>query len=305
LSLFLKPFAFLLILFGGYALKRAGLFHEGDHRLVSKIVLNLTMPAAVIHAFLDFQGQLGLFLGLILVGLVSTVLPYLLTFLMTKRVERARRIFLMVNASGFNVGCFGMPVIEGFWGASGAAIACMFDIGNSIMVTGGSYAFTSVLLPAEGTRIGLGAMVKKFLTSVPFDVYMLMLVLTAAGIAIPTPVGTVLEPLAQANSFAAMLMLGLMIQPPKQRGYLSAAARLILIRLGFSVLFSLLVYFFTPFDLYVRQILAVLLFAPSSVIATVYTEKCGGDPALAGFTNSITVIIGLIMMSCMSLLFQS
>lgn len=298
----LNPLVFFLILLGAFLLKQAGFFHEGDHRLVSKIVLNLTMPAAIVHAFIGFSDSLWLFLSVVLVGLFFTLLPYFAVFFITRNTPRAPRVFYLLNITGYNIGCFGMPFIQIFWGAQGAAVACMLDIGNSVMVTGGTYALTSTLLPAQGERVRAIDILKKFVTSIPFDVYTLVLILLAAGIQIPEVVGTLTAPLAEANSFLAMLMLGLMIQLPKTKAYRTAVMRLVAVRLCFSIVFSLLVFFLTPFPLYVRQVLAVLVFAPSSVIATVFTETCGGDPALAGFSNSVTVVLGLAIMSCLSVL---
>ena len=49
MSFLLTPAAFIIIIFGAYFLKRGGFFGENDYRPVSKIVLNITLPAAVIH----------------------------------------------------------------------------------------------------------------------------------------------------------------------------------------------------------------------------------------------------------------
>ena len=50
-----KAAAFVFIIFLGYALKRIGFFTATDYRLISKIVLNITLPAAVITAFANFD----------------------------------------------------------------------------------------------------------------------------------------------------------------------------------------------------------------------------------------------------------
>ena len=54
----------------------------------------------------------------------------------------------------------------------------MFDVGNSIMCTGGTYALTSGLVHTgeKYEPVNLRSIAAKLLVSVPFVVYMLMLV---------------------------------------------------------------------------------------------------------------------------------
>lgn len=63
----------------------------------------------------------------------------------------------MINVCGFTIGCFALPFVQNFFGPGKMIIACLFDIGNAFMVTGGSFAFTSSVLqtnPDEKQNIG-------------------------------------------------------------------------------------------------------------------------------------------------------
>lgn len=55
-----KSSAFLFILAAGYLLKRFGVFGKKDYAVLSKVVLNLTLPAAVITNFaaMEWSAQL-------------------------------------------------------------------------------------------------------------------------------------------------------------------------------------------------------------------------------------------------------
>ena len=66
----------------------------------------------------------------------------------------------------------------------------MFDAGNSIMCTGGTYALAKTV-SGETQKRGLGGFLKTLFSSVPFDVYILMLVLAFLNIGIPEFVVTV------------------------------------------------------------------------------------------------------------------
>lgn len=78
-SVLLTASSFVLIIFFGFFLRRAGFFGPQDHQLLSKLVMNVTLPAAVIRNFaaldltpsLLFLAVLGVLLnvaGALLVG---------------------------------------------------------------------------------------------------------------------------------------------------------------------------------------------------------------------------------------------
>lgn len=206
-------------------------------------------------------------------------------------------MFLMLNCTGYNIGCFALPVIQGFFGAAAGVAACMFDIGNAVMMTGGAYALTSALLGIKAQGEAPVPVWKRFLTSIPFDTYLLMLILAVAGILIPEGLDVYLAPAAQANSFLAMLMLGLLMKPLESRDGLGLLAGAVGLRLVYAAVSALLIVCFLPVEEEARQVLAVTVFAPVSALAPVYTEKFGGDGALAGFATSVTIVIGLAVMS--------
>ena len=302
MAFLLKPLSFVLIIFTAYLLKRVGFFGEKDHQIVSRIVLNITLPCAVLHAFSGFECDLSL-LALVPLGFVFALIPLLAVYFLTGKMAKTRRALTMVNAGGYNIGCFTLPVVQSFFGPAGAVIACMFDTGNAIMMTGGSYAITSSLLKTDAgeakqtPKEAVLTVIKKFVTSVPFDTYMIMLLITLLGVKIPDFLLTLTAPVASSNSFFAMFMIGLMFTPAKNASYLRDTARILLIRLSFAAAFSLLIYWCLPFPLLVRQVLSVVVFAPVSALAPIYTEKCGGDGSLSSFANSISIFIGLIIMS--------
>lgn len=70
---------------------------------------------------------------------------------MTRNRDRNTRILHLMNLCGYNVGCFALPFLQGFVGPYGVALACLFDVGNSLVATGGGYAVAESLL-REGER---------------------------------------------------------------------------------------------------------------------------------------------------------
>lgn len=299
----IKPMSYVLAIVMGYCLKRAGFFGKADHRLLSKIMINITLPCAIIQGFSGFVRDAELFL-IVGIGFLCAFLPMLLMYMGTRGVQTRLRAYRMLNIGGYNIGCFSLPLIEAFFSSTGVVAACMFDTGNAVMMTGGSYAMTSTLLKTGGeTRESAKDILLKFLRSAPFDTYMLLFAMAALNLPIPQLVFDMTRPAGQANAFIAMLMIGMMFEPAGDRTLLTEAAREIALRTAFAAASAAVCYFFTPFDLITRQTLAVLCFAPLSSLCPIYTDRCHSDVELSSFTNSVSIAVSLVCMLALSMVF--
>lgn len=296
-----KPMSYVLVIMLGYLLKRAGFFGKDDYRLMSKIMVNITLPCTIIQAFDGFERDAKMFI-IVGIGFICAFMPILLMYLTTGRVEKSLRAYRMLNIGGYNIGCFSLPLVQAFFGNTGVVAACMFDTGNAIMMTGGAYAMTSTLLRTGGEeRESVGDVSLKFVKSLPFDAYMMMILLAALGVKIPSVVFTLTRPAGQANAFVAMLMIGMMFEPAGDRALLRETARELVWRYLFAAASAALVFFCTPFELVVRQTLCIVCFAPLSSLAPIYTDRCHSDTALASFTNSVSIAVSLIVMLALGL----
>ena len=296
-----KPMSYVLVIMLGYLLKRVGFFGKDDHRLMSKIMVNITLPCTIIQAFDGFERDTKMFI-IVGIGFICAFVPILLMYLTTGRVEKRLRAYRMLNIGGYNIGCFSLPLVQAFFGNTGVVAACMFDTGNAIMMTGGAYAMTSTLLRTGGEeRESIGDVLLKFVKSLPFDAYMMMILLAALGVKIPSVVFTLTRPAGQANAFVAMLMIGMMFEPAGDRALLRETARELVWRYLFAAASAALVFFCTPFELVVRQTLCIVCFAPLSSLAPIYTDRCHSDTALASFTNSVSIAVSLIVMLALGL----
>lgn len=296
-----KPMSYVLVIMLGYLLKCAGFFGKDDHRLMSKIMVNITLPCTIIQAFDGFERDAKMFI-IVGIGFICAFMPILLMYLTTGRVGKRLRAYRMLNIGGYNIGCFSLPLVQAFFGNTGVVAACMFDTGNAIMMTGGAYAMTSTLLRTGGEeRESVGDVLLKFVKSLPFDAYMMMIFLAALGVKIPSVVFTLTRPAGQANAFVAMLMIGMMFEPAGDRALLRETARELVWRYLFAAASAALVFFCTPFELVVRQTLCIVCFAPLSSLAPIYTDRCHSDTALASFTNSVSIAVSLIVMLALGL----
>jgi predicted permease len=178
----LKVAVYPLIIILGYLLKRIGLFQPTDYRIVSKIVLNITVPAAVITGFASLQMKNELIL-VVLLGLFCNLVMIAFGFLISRHKSKPDRALFMLNMPGYNIGTATIPLIQSFLGPYGVAIASLFDIGNALMSTGGSYALTS-RANKESEGQNPAEILKILRTSVPFITCISMLVFTLLQIRI-------------------------------------------------------------------------------------------------------------------------
>ena len=270
------------------------------------IIMNLTLPATVITVFATFERENFSLLLLSLVSLIVTIAAYFLAFFLTRGKPKELRTYYMINSSGFNIGCFGLPVIQGFFGAFGALLCVMFDIGNTFMMSSGNYAFTSLLLHTDGddSRITVGTVLKRLFISAPLDCYIILIILALFGISVPQTVADFVTPIANANAFLSMFMLGLLFSPKYNKDYLRHTVRALTARYLFMTAAAVICYHVLPLDRDVRQILCILLFCPIGSFAPAFIEKCHGDGEMAAFTNSVSIILSLIIMTALTVIFR-
>ena len=289
----LKASAYVFVIALGYGLKMAGFFKPDDYRLIMKIALNITMPAAVITNFATFAFDNSL-LYVSLLSLGVSLAMWGLGYLFSMGQGKKTRALYTLNFPGYNIGSFTMPYVQGFLGPVGVVVTCLFDAGNAVMCTGGSYALTSKVVGGKGQT--LKETLKK-LFSTPFCTYMLMLTLAIAGIAIPSWLLPITTTIGSANGFMAMLMVGTMFEFNPDKTFLKQAATILAVRYAMGAAFAALFYFALPFALEVRQVLAIVCFAPNSAMSPAFTEKLGGNHELSSFVGSVSILISIVIMT--------
>ena len=284
----------ILISVLGYALKKLKVFEAGDYRPLSRIVMNITLPCAAVTAFADGYRAEPLLYIATLFGFLGNLLMLGTGWLLSRKKEKKEKAFFMLNTSGYNIGAFTMPFVQSFLSPFSMVSACMFDVGNAIMCTGGSYALLSSTLLQEKREKGrLKAFFKTLFASVSFDAYLLLLVLSLLQLQIPAPILEVTRKIGDSNGFVAMLAVGVMFEFPRERKRLGKAFSIVLTRLAAAALFALFFYFCLPLPLEIRQAMAIVCFAPVSVMSMIFSERVTGDGALASLTGSLSILLSL------------
>lgn len=297
LNVLTKAMAFIGIIAMGYILKRKSFFQLKDFYLISRIVVKITLPCAIIYNFSNITIEPSL-LSLCLLGFVCNVLYVALGYLMNRGRSREDQAFGAINASGYNIGNFTLPFVQSFLGPVGFAACSLFDTGNAVMCTGLTYSIASAIQGKEG-KVSVKNMLRTLFSSLPFDSYLLMTALVFLHLQLPPLLLSFAQTAGNANPFLALLMIGIGFEIRLDRSKLARLVRLLILRYGTALVLCLCFYFLAPFEPEVRQALAIIAFGPVSSVATAFTGALGGDVELASAVNSVSIVISIF---CITLL---
>lgn len=294
-----KAGCFIAIIILGFVLRRVGFFKDGDFRVLSQITLKLTLPAAIVVSFSQMDMDVSM-LTISLLGLGCGVVYMIAAFLMNMRSDRKQRAFEVLNLPGYNIGLFAMPFVGSFLGPVGGVTTSLFDTGNAFVCLGGSFGVASSINDGSGfspKRVG-----KALLTSVPFMTYIVMITLNLTGLRLPTPVISFADTIRGANTFMAMLMLGVGFKLEANRTQILQIIKLVLVRYVLAAVFACVFYFVLPFELEIRQTLVLLAFSPIGAAVPAFTAEMKGDFGLSSAVNSICILCSIVFMTTMMLI---
>ena len=294
-AILVKACGFLFMIALGFVLKRIGLFSMEDSGVLSKIVLKITLPMAIISNFKGLELNRG-FLIAILIGFAVHFISIPAALFVTRKKPAEQRAFYIINTSGYNIGLCTLPYMSSFFAAEAVALVCMFDVGNAIMCFGITFAIATMVSRGK-ENVNKKEMIKTLFSSMPFVTYLVMIILCAAHISLPEPVYTVAGMIGQANAFVAMLLIGILFEPKFNRNELKDMLGVFCLRMVLGVLFALCIYFLLPLPLMYRQILSVVVFSPILSVAPIYTERCGYNRSVAAVLNSLMLPFSMVVMT--------
>lgn len=292
LDILTRAGCFVAIIALGHILRRTGFFGPEVFGLLSRIVIKITLPAAILASAAGKPVEPNL-LSIALLGLGGGVLYMALGWLLQCRGTRREKAYFIQNLPGYNIGTFALPFTQSFLGPVGVLITSIFDVGNAFICFGGSFSVARAV--KEGGKADFRRVLKAPLTSLPFLTYALMLVLNLNHLSPPKIIVSFAEIVAGGNAFLAMLMLGVGLNLSADRSKLGSMAKILSVRFGVAAILALCYYYLLPFDLEVRQTLVILAFSPIGSTIPVYTAELGEDVGLSSATNSAAIVISIII----------
>ena len=295
-DLLIRAGCFVAIIVLGIVLRRVGFFKENAFEVLSKVVIKITLPAAVIKNLAGSTIDPSM-LSLAALGLGGGVMYMVVAYLVNLRRSKEERAFAVLNLPGYNIGVFALPFVASFLGPTGVLAASIFDVGNSIICLGGSYGI------AASVKAGRGFSVKRILkalgSSVPFLCYLIMLIVVLLKITVPGSILQLAEIVSGGNAFCAMLMIGVGFKLDADREHLGTVAKIIGLRFGIGILVAAGFYFLLPFEEEARMALALLAVSPMGAALPGFTRELGEDAGVSCTIGSVSIILGIILMVTM------
>ena len=285
-------------------LKRIGWASIKDFPLISRLVLTITLPCALLTSFNDYDLDAAL-LGLAVIGLSATVGQQLIGFLLARRNGRKAQAFAVINSGSFNIGAFGMPYLSGFMGPQAIVYAALFDIGNAIGAAGVGYGWGMALARERTTKTRWSETLRVLGSSPVLITYVALLLMRLLDLRLPDPVIGFTGLVGAANPFLAMLMIGIGLELKLDRSKYLAAARHLLVRYCFCTLAALACWTLLPYSAEIRLVLVLVLFAPLASMIAGFTGRAGLDVELSSFITSVSLVVGVVAMPTLFLLLQS
>lgn len=287
---------FLILL--GYGLKQAGLFKQSDSKVLSNIMLYVTLPAVLVNAFRDFTPDPSLVLFAVLALAVNIVLLTVGWRVAARKSPMVRATY-MICMAGFNIGSFAIPFLQNLFPQQMMEVI-LFDIGNSIMNCGIIYAFAAAQVHPEH-RFRLRDLCRTLFSTFPFDLYIVLLALALLQVPIPAPIYQLADTVEGANALVVMLMLGILFEVRLDREKRRQVLGIVVTRYTTAAVLSALIVLLLPAPMEQRLVAVGLVCAPISSMATVFCGKLGCDPDVYGTATSLTIPISIAVMLGMSL----
>lgn len=287
----MKAVVLVSIIALGYGIKRLGWVQASDFRPLSTIALRITLPCALAVGFDTFDLTPSLAV-LPLVGLLLNVILMVAGFLVGGR--RGGRAFGVLTLGSFNIGLFAIPYVSTFVGPQAIVYAAMFDVGNTIAAGGIAYGWGLAL--ASGHGVTLRRVAKTAFTSPMLLPYLVLVGLRLLGLHLPGPVLQFAQTVGGANTFLAMLMIGIGLEIVLPRHKYATAATLLGVRYVLVALFALGLWFVPGLEPGMKVVLCMLAFAPIAAMVAAFTGEAGLDVPTSTFMTSASILIGIVAM---------
>lgn len=297
-----KTATFILIILLGYLLKRLGILKREDSGIVSKLIMNLTLPCALLTSSNDIQIN-GITLILIAFALFINIFAFYFGVLSSRgQATKVERAVSALNISGFNIGNFAIPFVQSFYNSSCIGYICMFDLGNAVCGFGLIY-FLSSLYVRNDSRFDVRELVDKLLKSVPFMTYIFIVILSLFKLQLPAFLQVTVSTVGDANVFLSMILIGLLLEFHTGHGESKNVVRILVLRVACAVLGTVIA-FLLPIPHYAKVMLLFCMFTPTTSITPIYCLKHGYDGATPAVVSTLSMITSIVIYVFLLLIFK-
>jgi len=292
LDILTRAGCFVVIIILGYTLRRTGVFGPETFGVISKIVMKITLPAALIASAAGKPIDASM-LTISLLGLGGGLIYIAAGWLLQLKGSRSEKAFYIQNIPGYNIGTFALPFTQSFLGPVGVLTTSIFDLGNALVCFGASFSIAQAV--KLGGKADFRRILKSAVSSLPFLTHVMMVILNLNSLTLPKPVLTLAEILGGGNACLAMLMIGVGMNISADKSKLGTMVKVLVTRFGIAAILALAYYHLLPFSLEIRQTLVILAFSPIGSTVPIFTAELGEDVGLSSTINSIAIVISIVI----------
>ncbi len=204
----------------------------------------------------------------------------------------------MIACSGYDVGNFVLPYVKACFDNTGVIYLTSFNIANTMMSMGLTYAIASSIVYKE-SHFDIIGFIKKLLSSVCFDVYIFIFLMACFHISLPNIIVNITGTIGSINTYLVMIMFGLKLEIDLKDNKMFS---IIALRLICAVLLSLIT-MLLPIATIAKQVFILTYFGPLVSVSSIYARKLGYEGSMVANANSLSIILSMIIMTILILIF--
>jgi len=202
---------------------------------------------------------------------------------------------LTMLVSGFNIGLFAYPLVEGIWGKEGIQYFAMFDVGNAFITFGTIYLIGS-FFATEQAELNFKSIVEKLTRSIPLMTYLVVCLLAIVNIQLPNIVINISGIIASANMPLSFLLLGIYLSFTLDKMYKKQMIKVLAIRYITGLLVGISLFFILPFNEMFKYTIFLGFILPISVSVLPYSVEFNYDRKFVGTVSNISILISFVLL---------
>lgn len=285
--------ALFLLLVTGYVAYKAHVTNDDAVRYLTKLVLNVSLPAQILVSFLSNRGKVSNMTLLEVTGI--SLFCYVVYFLVgvvfvivTQTPKKQRKTYIFMLLFG-NVGFMGYPVIQAVFGIDAMIYAVIFNVMFNFII----YSLGIILIGGGKT----GKFNPKLLINTPMVTALIALILFFTPIPLPEYLNDALNYLGNLTTPLAMIIIGGTIAKMKARElfndwriYVFTVFRLIVMPLAVLAAMNLL----HEQQYLIRGTAVVLAATPVATNATMLAIQYDGDVDLVSKGIFFSTVLSVV-----------
>lgn len=283
----------LLIIAGGYVLKRCNILKEEDGETLARIIFNVTLPCLILATFSVITIEPALIWLIVISALYGTGIALfgVYAFRGEHRTKRGMKAMLL---PGFNIGLFAYPIVEATWGQEGLKYFGMFDVGNAFVTFGVVYLIASHF-SEDAAGVEVKSVLVKLAKSIPLLSYIAACMINFSGLQPPALLLDTFRLVAKANMPLSLLLLGIYLRFSLDSAHWKSVGQVLGIRYLTGLLVGTAVFLLLPLDLMFKYTLMVGLILPIAASSIAYSVEFDYDQQFVGTASNLTILASFFL----------